>query len=191
MSNILGVNKKYQAEADRLLAETGLVESLEDFGQVHFTGAYRAGLMMHGDIDLYVVRKQPFSAEDVLEVLRQLYLADQFRSYFIKGNWQDPRMGREFPDGRYIGLKQKRDGETWKCDIWLLDQAEFEKRQAEGFNVADTEIKEDQKERILHFKMIRDRDCLPISSQAIYLSVLRHNCQSIEELKTQSEKNRS
>ena len=57
-----------------------------------------------------------------------MYFHGKFRSYFIGGNWDDPRKGKEFPNGYYIGLKEKFKSESWKFDIWFVSEVEFANR---------------------------------------------------------------
>ena len=98
MSELIEISRKYKEQADELLKKTGLVEDLKKHGEVYFTGAYAGDVMFHGDIDITVVRDEPYSIEDVFEIFKTLYFTGKFRSYFIKGDWDDPREGEEFPN---------------------------------------------------------------------------------------------
>ncbi|MBN2094233.1 MAG: hypothetical protein JW740_02605 [Candidatus Zambryskibacteria bacterium] len=135
MEEILEENKKYQKTADELLKSSGLLDILKKYGEVHFAGAYSAGLMMHGDIDMRVVRDKEFTVEEVFEIFKELYFAGKFRSYFISGDWDDPRKGKEFPDGCYVGIKMDLNDERWKLDIWFVSKIELERyRQGQTYH---------------------------------------------------------
>ncbi|MEK7180415.1 MAG: hypothetical protein AAB706_02980, partial [Patescibacteria group bacterium] len=146
-----------------------------------FVGAYAANLMMHGDIDISVVRSKPFSIEEVFDIFRNLYFKGAFRSYFIGGDWDDPRKGKEFPHGYYIGMKQRVEDEKWKIDVWFIGEEDFNNREKE-FNVSNILLTDEQKETILDFKQYRNKNKLSIPSQKIYETVLKHGCKTIGEL---------
>ncbi len=171
-SDLLAQNALYQKRAKFLLSRTGLLDFLGKYGRVEVCGSYAAGLMMHGDIDIKVVGKRVYASKDVLRLLGALYTEGKFRSYFIGGDWNDPRLGREFPRGRYIGLKTKVVDETWKIDIWLIDEKEAS-RLRKGLDVCQMRISPDEKSQILKLKKERRDKGLRISSQDIYRQVLR------------------
>lgn len=180
MSELTSISKEWNKKADRLLSERDLVETLSKFGEVHFTGAYSYNLMMHGDVDISVVRGQEFSVDEVFEIFRELYFQGKFRSYFIGGDWDDPRKGNEFPKGYYIGLKEKLGGERWKFDIWFVSEKEFAKR---NDNPALKGASEQQRELILLCKQYRNEHKLAVTGQEIYDRVLRGEWKSSEDLK--------
>ncbi len=181
MDRLTDISKEWKKKADQLLEEKGMVETLSKFGKVHFNGAYAYDLMMHGDIDISISREQAFSIEEVFEIFRQLYFAGKFRSYFIGGDWDDPRKGKEFPNGYYIGLKEKTNGERWKIDIWFVSESEQSNRN-ENANLYT--ITEDQKELILVCKQYRNDHKLSVTGQEIYDNVLGGKWKSIDDFKT-------
>ncbi len=177
--DLITKSKEWQKKADGLLAEKELVIDLSKFGQVHFTGAYSYGLMMHGDIDISIVRKETFSTDEVFEIFKELYLKRKFRSYFIGGDWDDPRKGAEFPNGCYIGLKEKLNGERWKFDLWFLSSKEYDGRKD---NSDLSQISEDQRLLILNCKQFRKDNKLNITGQEIYDLVLSGKIDNVEDL---------
>ena len=152
MSQLSKISEKFKSNADILLQETNLIADLKNFGEIHFSGAYSGDVMMHGDIDITVVRENPYTSEEVLDILKFLYLKGKFRSYFIKGDWDDSRKGAEFPHGHYIGLKQRLNGEKWKVDIWFVSREEFEERKGNFLNIGDVTLTNEKRELILEFK---------------------------------------
>jgi hypothetical protein len=179
--DVINTSKEWKTRADNLLVEKGLIDDLSKFGDIHFTGAYSYDLMMHGDIDMSVVREKAFSVGEVLEIFKYLYLKGKLRSYFIGGDWDDPRKGAEFPRGYYVGLKEKVSGERWKFDLWFLSKEEFEKR---SDNSELKSLTEAQKKLILECKQVRNENKLPVTGQEIYDLVLNGRVGNAEDLKS-------
>ncbi len=176
--SLLKMSNEWKEKADILLKEKGLFDDLSQYGEVHFTGAYAYNLMMHGDVDISVVRDEAFSNKEVFEIFKSLYFKANFRSYFIAGDWDDPRKGNEFPEGFYIGLKEKINGERWKFDIWFLDKDAFHKR---NNNPKLSSASEKEKELILECKQVRKKRKLDTTGQEIYDLVLSGKVKSIED----------
>ncbi len=181
MSDLIEISKKWKEKADQLLKEKGLVETLSKFGKVEFTGAYSYNLMMHGDIDISVVRNREFSVQEVFEIFREMYFQGKFRSYFIGGDWDDPRKGKEFPNGYYIGLKEKSDSEKWKLDIWFVSEVAFANRKD---NSRLMTLTQEQKKLILECKKYRNDHKVSITGQEIYDKVIGKEWKSINDFKT-------
>jgi hypothetical protein len=182
MSKLTSISKQYRITADKLLKQTGLINDLKKFGEVHLTGAYAHNLMIHSDIDLEVVKDKKFSQEEIFALFKRLYLKNKFKSYFLKGKWDDPRLGKEFPDGQYVGMKVYFGGEKWMIDIWLVNKKEANRR--EQLNRFITEKIDDKKrELILKFKQFRKKNKINIAGYEIYELVLKNNVKSLEEFK--------
>jgi hypothetical protein len=169
MSELITISQNYKKEGGRLLQESGLVSDLSKLGEVIFTGAYAGDVMMHGDKD------------EIFNVMRALYDKGYFRSYFISGDWDDPRKGVEFPMGQYLGLKLKVGDERWKFDIWFVGRKNYEERQ-KLFNIENVLLTKEQKETILLFKKYRNDNKLSISGFHIYDAVLTKNYKTIKDL---------
>jgi hypothetical protein len=182
MSKLINISKQYKNKADKLLAKTGLIKDLAKFGQVHLVGAYSLGLMMHGDIDFEVTRAKKYSRPEVLKIFNQLYLQNKFKSYFIGGKWDDPRIGKEFPNGYYLGMKTRFAGETWTVDVWFMDENEYIKR-AKKCSFFWKKISNQQRELILALKKFRNDNKIKISGYEIYEAVLKKKINSLKEFK--------
>ncbi|MFA6430157.1 MAG: hypothetical protein WC229_00070 [Candidatus Paceibacterota bacterium] len=180
MSELFEISKKFKEQADELLAKTDLTNNLHKYGEVYFTGAYAGNVMMHGDIDITVVRDEPYSKDEIFEVLKGLYFEGKFRSYFIKGGWNDPRMGNEFPNGYYVGLKYRVGNEKWKIDIWFVSREDFIER-SKSFSIDKVQLTDEEKELILLFKKYRKDKDLDVPGQVIYKAVLEQECKSIKD----------
>ncbi|MEI7689316.1 MAG: hypothetical protein WCI91_04010 [Candidatus Nomurabacteria bacterium] len=181
MSKLLEISKNYKLQADKLLSESGLINTLNKYGEVHFVGAYAGDVMMHGDIDMAVVRDQAYSLEEIFAIFKDIYFGRKFISYFLDGDWNNPKKGKEYPNGYYIGMKDIVDNEKWKFDIWFLSKEEFIKR-SELLSIDKIELTESQKELILLFKQYRKENKLNIMGQTIYKAVLENNSKTTEDL---------
>jgi hypothetical protein len=180
MSELTQISDKYKEQANELLESKGLVKTLEKYGRVYFTGAYAGKVMMHGDVDITVVQEKPYLIDGVFEIFKSLYFEGKFRSYFIKSDWDDPRMGNEFPNGYYIGLKDKINGEKWKFDIWFVSRKDFEERN-KSLCIDKIQLNEEQRESILLLKKYRKENKLDIPGVVIYKAVLDGNCKTIKD----------
>jgi hypothetical protein len=171
--NLLNISDEYTKTADDLVQSTGLVQVLDKYGRIEFEGAYAGNVMLHGDIDIKVIRKDTFTVDDMFTILRDLHdtCGDNFRSYFLKRDWDDPRIGEQFPDGQYIGLKTYRGNERWKCDIWFMAEAESV-RDRQKIDISKIELSQKQRVTILEFKEYRKERNLKVSGQEIYEAVL-------------------
>jgi|SRR3989344_137817 len=180
-NNLTKTARGWKEKAITLLERTELIKDLSHYGAVHTTGAYTYDLMMHGDIDISVVREQPYTANEVFDIFKELYFKGAFRSYFIGGDWDDPRKGAEFPNGYYIGLKEKINGERWKVDIWFISHAEYEKRSARQEKLQA--ITDTEHTLILACKEYRNANKLSITSQEIYDGTLSGKWKSLDDFK--------
>ena len=183
MQDLITISRDYKKEADRLLKETGLIEYLSVFGRVYFAGAYRYGLMMHGDVDIYVIRDDKYLIEEVFDIFKRLYFEDKFRSYFIGGDWDNLEGGKLIANGYYIGLKQKVKGEKWKFDIWFLAQSDFDNLPNKDY-FRDKPMTDEQRKLILECKQYRNIHKLSIGGQAIYELITGGQCNSLEDFKS-------
>jgi len=171
--NLLKISDEYIQTAADFLLSSGLVKVLEKYGSVQYEGAYVGRVMLHGDIDIRVVREKEFSSDEMFAVLKDIHdtCSDYFRSYFVKGGWDDVRLGEQFPNGRYIGLKTYIEEERWKCDIWFVSVKESE-RDRQKLGISKIDLTEEQRKIILEFKLYRKENNLKVSGQEIYEAVL-------------------
>jgi hypothetical protein len=177
----------YKRLADDFFVSSGLLEVLKKHGEVVFAGAYEANLMMHGDIDMRLVREQDYSLEEVVKIFDDIYLSTvtSFRSYFIYGDWDDDRKGNGYPHGRYVGMKAMIAGEKWKFDIWFVSTSELARMQQEQFDVNKYELTPQQRESILEFKKYRNENSILITGQQIYQMVLEQGIITLQDFKAQ------
>ncbi|MDD4994861.1 MAG: hypothetical protein PHW53_00070 [Patescibacteria group bacterium] len=178
MMDVSKQSKKWKREAVNLLQDSGVENILKEFGDVIFTGAYAADLMMSGDIDIYVVNKS-YSKKKVLEIFNKLTNFCSFEGYLFF-DWKKNKHP-DFPSAYYVGLKKKINKTKWKIDIWLLTPEDLHK--LPYFSLKPDEISKEQKLAILKFKNYRNKFFQNISSKIIYDIVLKHNITTVKVFK--------
>lgn len=182
MSLLTEQSNKFKSLADELLASSKLPQILEKYGQVWFVGSYAAGLMMHGDIDIHILRDKEFSKQETIDMFNEIMASTKFNSYYI-GDWNDSNVHPEFPYGYYIGLKTRIGDIKWKVDIWFLSIAEQERFDRENMDVTKIALSEEHRETILTFKKYRQENGIKISGQEIYEMVINKGIVGLDEFK--------
>lgn len=174
--NLVDMSDTYKETADAFLSNSALLTLLGAYGKVEFEGAYAGNVMLHGDVDIRVVRDRDFSTDEIFLLARELHDSlEGVRSVFLKADWDDPRIGGLYPVGRYIGLKLYIGSERWKFDIWLV--SEINNIRKEGiFDIAKVSLTQQQREKILEFKKYRKDHALKTSGQSIYEAVIQDGC---------------
>lgn len=171
--NLFEISNKYRAIADTFLKSSQLLNVLEKYGRIEFEGAYAGNVMLHGDIDIKVVRDSDYTQDEMFVILRDIHdtCEDNIRSLFIKADWDDPRFGQQYPYGKYIGLKTSLNDERWKFDIWFISEEENERDRGK-LDISKADLTEEQRLKILEFKQYRKEHSLKVSGQEIYEAVL-------------------
>lgn len=171
--NLLAISNSYREKADGFLNKSQLLETLQKYGRIEFEGAYAGNVMLHGDVDIKVIRDNEYSQDEIFIILKDIHdtCTDNIRSLFIKADWDDPRFGQQYPYGRYIGLKTLFNEERWKFDIWFISETE-EVRERGVLDISKTNLTESQRLKILEFKQYRKDHNLKVSGQEIYEAVL-------------------
>ena len=182
MSPLTEQSNRLKKLADDLLASSKLPEILAKYGDIIFVGSYAAGLMMHGDIDIHILREKPFTKQETLDIFNDLVALTKFNSYYI-GDWNDTNLHPEFPYGYYIGLKTQPTDIKWKIDLWFLSTAEQSKFDQKKLDITKIALSDDQREAILSFKKYRQQNALKISGQEIYKLVLEDGVTTLDEFK--------
>lgn len=170
---LIETSDSYRKTADSFLEYSKLLSVLGKYGRIEFEGAYAGNVMLHGDIDIKVVRDTDYTQNEMFTILRDIHdtCGDNIRSFFIKADWDDPRFGQQFPNGRYIGLKTYINDERWKFDIWFISEAE-NTRDRGKLDISIIELSKEQRLKILEFKQYRKEHGLKVSGQEIYEAVL-------------------
>ncbi len=183
-SELLAAAAEVRREADALLAASEVLVVLRQAGEVHFVGGYAMDVMVHRDIDLYVVDAAGApDLERVLAVQAALMRRRFFRAVLYYDFARFPRAG--FPTAHYLGLKvpfgmgdAQGPGE-WKIDIWFLPAMPAE---AERLIEAVCGLDVERKELILRIKRALAEVGNTLPSMRVYEAVLAGEVSSVEGL---------
>lgn len=183
-NQLLRESRKIKREADRLLEQSNLPQSLTSYGRVKITGNYKLNLMLNGDIDINIVNPK-FTKTRVLQVFNQLVRQSFFKSYhfydFIKFK-QPP-----FPAGYYIFLRKNIKGQKWKIDLWFLTKDD--PNEVKTMKLVEQKLTPKTKLIILKLKNYRDRKNLDLPSATIYRLVFQYNITMLKQFKDLVKKN--
>jgi hypothetical protein len=178
-NDLIKQSEKWREKAEKILHQSGLERILRKFGEVIYSGSYSADLMMHGDIDIYVLNTF-FTKEQVLRIFQQIANASIFEGYLFY-DWRNNKH-LNFPSGYYVGLKNRAgDGDRWKIDIWFITKREYGKIKYRDLD--RIEITKEQRLTILRLKEYRNRSSQNISSTIIYDAVLKRRVGSLKKFK--------
>lgn len=180
--NLLDTSNKYKETADNLLKSSKLITVLEKYGRIEFEGSYAGNVMLHGDVDIKIIRDTDYTQDEMFTILRDIHdtCGDNIRSLFIKTDWDDPRFGQQYPYGKYIGLKTLLNDERWKFDIWFISEAEAA-RDRGVLDISKLALNDERREKILEFKQYRKDHSVKVSGQEIYEAVLEKGFTNPEE----------
>ncbi|MBP6926057.1 MAG: hypothetical protein KBC22_03305 [Candidatus Pacebacteria bacterium] len=181
--NILEISDQYKKTADGFLNESKLISVLENYGRVEFEGSYAGNVMFSGDVDIRVVRETDFSMDEIFNIMKDIYTTceAEFRSFYLKTDWDDPRIGEQFPNGHYLGFKTFLNNEKWKLDVWFVSEQE-NSRDRGVLDISDFDLTAEQRNTILEFKKYRKETGRKISGQEIYEAVLEKGITKPEQL---------
>lgn len=177
------ISDSYKEAANLFLDSSKLLSVLEKYGRIEFEGAYAGNVMLHGDVDIKVIRDTDYTQDEMFTILRDIHdtCGDNIRSLFIKADWDDPRFDQQYPYGKYIGLKTSLNDERWKFDIWFISEEE-NGRDRGKLDISKVGLTEEQKIKILEFKQYRKEHSLKVSGQEIYKAVLEKGLTDPKEL---------
>lgn len=171
--DLLAISNTYKEAASDFLDTSRLLSVLSKYGRIEYEGAYAGNVMLHGDVDIKVIKDTDYSQDEMFVILKDIHdtCGDSFKSLFIKADWDDSRFGKQFPFGKYIGLKTLLNDERWKFDIWFISEAEAA-RDRHVLDINKVNLTELQREKVLEFKQYRKDHNLKVSGQEIYEAVL-------------------
>jgi len=172
--NLIDVSNQYKKVADEFMKSSKLLTALKKYGRIEYEGAYTGNVMLHGDVDIKVIRDTDYLQDEIFVILKDIHdtCGDAFKSLFIKADWDDSRFGKQFPFGKYTGLKTHHNDERWKFDIWFISEAEAFRDQGK-INISKLNLTDEQRLKILEFKQYRKDHNLKVSGQEIYEAVLK------------------
>ncbi len=168
--DLIKLSKSLHADADALLKKTKLIKKLSKYGKVSISGSYDLGLMMDGDIDMFVIDKN-IDKQKSVAILEDLILQGGFNGYLYY-DWTK-RKRRGFPRGYYLGLKVDYKGRKWKIDIWLINK--IYKPAEDLMNFVKKNLDTKNKKIILELKHKSKTKNSGLRSSDIYKKVLSHS----------------
>jgi hypothetical protein len=168
--------------ATRLLGQSRLIETLEQYGKPHLTGSYALDLMFGPDIDITMVTDRP--RETSRAVLNSVLDQDYFQRYEYGDFVRFPVPQR--PRGYILVLALTIAGVYWETEIWFL--AEPSPQETSLMTFVQEQLTPSTRTTILDLKyqrQVRGLDKHRVSSAAIYLGVLRGGARTLEEIERQ------
>jgi len=180
--DIVTYSEGVKREADEILKDTGLLDTLATFGIPHVVGSYAMDLMYHPDIDVMVETSNPHSAS--VDALGVLVAGGCFEKIEYGDFVKFPRTHR--PSGYILVLKTKRNDVRWEIEVWFLTNT---KREENDVSHICALLTPESRRTILEFKQqMHERNISKqeISSADIYHAVLENNVTDFEKFITMS-----
>jgi len=145
---LLALDEELRSEADRMLAESGLGESIAEAGYEP-VGSYSMGTMTWRDLDFERIQEPPDWEDHWAMGARLAATGWPWRQVCVDA-YRDPRRPGEH--GFYWGLRAAPPGggETWKLDIWTARAQEYHREARERWERLMTE------DHRLHILAIKD-----------------------------------
>ena len=121
MNELDRLNNILKSEADIILHDHGVMETLRRHGEPVVRGSYALDTMACADLDIYLICDSPDPAgffslgREILALLQPIRL-DYHNN--LTSHWP------QFPRGLYWGVRTDHNlSRSWKLDIWCLDPA--------------------------------------------------------------------
>ena len=168
-------------EADKLLADSGLLALLAEYGEVHLTGSYSYDLLTWRDIDICLVLIT-LRAEIILDIAKRVAAIPHIGSMYYRNEYVMRTRGN--PEAFFLCVDFYLPGDIkWKVDILVADDAEVQRVLQAGRAMADRLISE-TREAIVRIKTVicrRPGYRMKFGSRTVYEAVLDHGIRTVEE----------
>jgi hypothetical protein len=191
LDELLAEEKRLQIQADKMLEQTNLLETLAKYGKLlPISGSYAYGLMVYPDIDLSLISenisKESF-ANLVTEMVkskwvRKVSTADTVNFELIHDGW---------PKGYWLGLEIPFEGDKWGVDCWLQEK-DSAPTTPDPYTASLHRMGEEKRNAVLSIKyqlIYMGLYGKSYFSDDIYDAVLNDNILSIEEFLKSKPKN--
>lgn len=165
--DLIAISNKLKQEADMLLAESNLLEKLQQFGEIHFDGSYYLNVLLDSkDVDVLVYNPN-LSREHAIGCVNMT----NDTKLFDRVEFFD-RVSYPKPNGMkgYIIQSQRDARDGWKMDIWMKDS--FNTERIEYLKQLKDLLTEQKRSTILEFKEKKKLKHLQIPSYKIYEAVI-------------------
>lgn len=179
MADVLEHAAATRRTATRILQQSRLIETLEQFGAPQLTGSYALDLMYGPDIDITMVTEHP--RETSRRVLDAVLDQGFFQRYEYGDFVRFPHPNR--PRGYILVLALTVDGVYWEIEVWFL--AEPSLHEARLMDFVEGRLTTRTRTTILELKHQRHalgKDKHSISSVDIYYGVLRDGAHTLDEI---------
>ena len=117
-------SKEIREKAEKILRDSGLIEELAKYGEVHPIGSYRMDIMAWNDIDIDV-RNDGMNPEKLYALTK--YVLETFRPVWYEAKEEVTDEGKTV---WFHGWEADIDGERWNFDIWFFDEETIAKAEA-------------------------------------------------------------
>lgn len=188
MNTILEESRKIKIQADTILRESRIVETLSTYGEVKIGGSYALDVMLRPDIDIFVVSPE-HNWRKLLDLHSKIMETKYFRELgFI--NWidfkPDPSIDNWTPSirGFYLQPVVPFEKQLWKMDIWLITPEYDKSDETTGhFKKILDKSDESKKLSILEIKaaMRKGKKYVDgVNGRIIYRAVLENGVSTVE-----------
>jgi hypothetical protein len=182
MDEPLSRARRLRREAERLLADTGMVRLLSRYGTVTPTGSYVYDLMTWRDVDLCLALDDPGGLERAFEIGRGLAALPGVGAMYFRNEFVLETEGN--PSAVFWCVEARaEDGQDWKVDVLIADPEEVARVTSPGEGLLE-ELTEESRASILEIKAALSREPgyrREFRSEDVYEAVLRHGVASLDE----------
>ncbi len=184
MIEVLNYSQGIKNEADELLRKYRLVEIIENFGQVKFTGSYELNLMYKKDIDISLINDN-LSVQDFTQLGKALIDSLNTPSAYYRNTRISP-VDKRPENSLYWGIKTG----DWFIDVWGMSTEVY--KRAEIY-IDEIKSKLTNKDRLVILQL---KDELTknksygkdFSSRELYDAVLNHEVKNSKQFNLYLEK---
>lgn len=176
MNEILIKSQAIKKEAEELLSKYKVLETLQNFGEVQFTGSYELDLMYKKDIDLSIINDN-LTVEDFLQLGKELIDKLSTPTVYYRNTRITPIAQRP-ENGLYWGINT---GDWW-IDIWAMNESVY--KRAECY-ISEIKSKLNSQNRIIILQLKNELLSLNLygnefGSRELYDAVLNNNVNSVQ-----------
>ena len=176
IKEIRAFSKRTKEDAEKILDENLIVDTLSDLGEVIIWGSYDLDLMWAPDIDIMVITKEP--RDSSVKALNKFLENRSFQKYEYGDFAAFPIKNR--PKSYIVNLRYILNGTRWEIETWFFKERPVEK--INYFEEIKSKITPEYKDRILTMKQqVQERGISKkqVSSMKIYEAVLENEAKDI------------
>ena len=184
MIEMLDYSQAIKNEANELLRKYSVVEIIQKFGQVKFTGSYELNLMYKKDIDISLINDN-LSVQDFTLLGKELIYGLNTPSAYYRNTRITPVEKRP-ENSLYWGIQTGH----WFIDIWAMNSAVYSR--AEKY-IKEIKSQLNEKNRLIIIQLksefIKNKTYgINFTSRELYDAVLNHEVKNSEQFNFYLEK---